>query len=130
MRDIIAGEVMDNLRRAFVVFAIALTIILLWASVAPSAGELFAARHHRGAHLVSYFILAFAWRGALWHMPIWVVALSVVGFGFLQEGIEVFGHAHPYELKDALVDAVGAITGTVFAHVTMKHLITKNKNLP
>jgi hypothetical protein len=114
-----ASEMMNSLRRVSLVCAIALTIILLWASVVPFAGE-FAAKHHRSAHLIAYAILALAWRGALARLPAWVVALSVIGFGFLQEGIEVFGHFHHYELNDALVDGIGATAGVVFAHLATK----------
>jgi hypothetical protein len=113
------SEVMNNLRRASLVCAIALTIILIWASVVPVAGE-FAAKHHRIARLVSYAILALEWRAALVDLPAWIVALSVIGFGFLQEGIEVFGHLHHYEFNDAIIDRIGAIMGVVFAHVAMK----------
>lgn len=129
MWNISASEMMNKLRRASLVCAIALTIILLWASVVPITGE-FAAKHHRSAHLISYAILAVAWRGALEHMPTWVVALVVIGFGFLQEGIEVFGHAHRFELDDALIDALGAIMGVVFADIAMRQLATENGNPP
>ncbi len=113
---------MNNLRYAFFACAIALTTMLLWAGVMPSAGEAIGARLHVSAHLISYAVLAFAWRGALAHIPVSIVALFVIGFGFMQEGIEVFGHAHPYESGDALIDALGAIVGAVFAQLVVKQL--------
>jgi VanZ family protein len=107
-------------RHTFLASAIASTIVLLWAGVTPSAGEAIGARHHGIAHLISYAVLAFAWRGALAQIPVSIIALLVIGFGFMQEGIEVFGHAHPYEIGDALIDALGAIVGAVFAQLAVK----------
>lgn len=121
---------MSNLRRVSLVCAIALTIVLVWASVVPFAGEVFGAKHHRSAHLVSFAILALAWRVALPHMPSWAVALIVVGFGFLHEAIEVIGHAHPYELSDALIDGIGAIMGVTVAQIAMKLPMVERKAFP
>ena len=118
----------DNLRRASLVCAIALTILLLWAAVAPSVGDAFAANHHRSAHLISYAIFALTWRVAVAQVPTWIVTLFVIGFAFFHEGIEVFGHAHPYEIDDALIDALGAIIGAVFAHLAMKQLVSESKD--
>jgi hypothetical protein len=101
------------LRRASLVCAIALTILLLWAAVALSVGEAFAANHHRSAHLISYAILALTWRVAVAQIPTWIVTLFVIGFAVIHEGIEIFGHAHPYEIDDAFIDAIGAIIGVV-----------------
>jgi hypothetical protein len=110
----------DFLRRACLVCAIAFTIALVWASIMPSAGQAFAGAHHRSAHLVSFAILAFTWHGALARVPAWIVALCVIGFGFLHEGVEVYGHVHPYELNDALIDAAGGIAGVLLAQLAMK----------
>ncbi len=86
----------------------------------PSAGQAFAGAHHRTAHLVSFAILAFTWQGALTRVPAWILALSVAGFGFLHEGVEVYGHVHPYEINDALIDALGGIVGVGLAQLAMK----------
>jgi hypothetical protein len=111
---------MKNPRHAFFACAIALTIALLWAGVMPSAGEAIGARLHGSAHLIAYAVLALAWRGALPQIRVWIVALLVIGFGFMQEGIEVSSHAHPYETGDALIDALGAIIGAGFAQLAAK----------
>jgi hypothetical protein len=119
---------MNQLHRISAVCAIVLTFILLWASVFPSGGEI-VARHHRGAHLISYAMLAFAWRVALARLAWWLVALFVIAFGFMQEGIEVFGHFHPFEVNDALVNALGAIAGVGFAQLGMNWLSRNKKDL-
>ena len=114
---------MSQLQRISVACAIVLTIILLWASVAPSGGE-FVARHHRSAHLISYAILGVAWRVALMRISGWLVALFVIAFGFLQEGIEIVGHSHPFEVSDALINALGAMAGVGFAQLALRWLST------
>ena len=114
---------MNQLRRTSVISASALTIAIIWASLDPSGGDVVAG-HHRSAHLVSYAMLAFAWRIALARLAGWLVALFVIAFGFLQEGIEIFGHSHSFEVKDALINALGAIVGVGFAHVGVKWLGT------
>ena len=114
---------MSQLQRISVACAIVLTIILLWASVAPSGGE-FVARHHRSAHLISYAILGVAWRVALMRISGWLVALFVIAFGFLQEGIEIVGHSHPFEVSDALINALGAIAGVGFAQLSLRWIGT------
>ena len=53
-------------------------------------------------------------------VPVSMVALGVIGFGFLHEAIEIFGHSHPYEMEDVAIDASGALTGLILAHVAKK----------
>jgi VanZ family protein len=81
-------------------------------------GQTFGADHHRSAHLISFAILALAWTLALTRAPTLVVALFVIGFGFLQEGIEIFGHSHPFEINDVVIDSLGAIIGVILAYVS------------
>jgi peptidoglycan/LPS O-acetylase OafA/YrhL len=109
----------DFLRRVSLFCAIALTIALLVASVTPSAGQAFGGFHRR-AHLISFAVLAFAWRWALPRVPASMVALGVIGFAFLHEAIEIFGHAHPYEMEDVAIDASGALTGLILAQLAKK----------
>ena len=77
-------------------------------------------RPHYLAHFAAFAVLAFAWRRGLRGVPAWLVLLAVVAFGFAQEAIEVAGHAHPFELADALVDAAGALVGVVIARTTQR----------
>ena len=110
----------DLLRRVSLFCAIALTIALLVASVMPSAGQAFGGDLHRRAHLVSFAVLALAWRWALPRVPISMVALGVIGFAFLHEAIEIFGHGHAYEMEDVAIDASGALIGLILAQVAKK----------
>ena len=111
---------MDVLRRVSLFCAIALTIALLVASVMPSAGQAFGGELHRRAHLVSFAVLALAWRWSLPRVPVSMVALGVIGFAFLHEAIEIFGHDHPYEMEDVAIDASGALIGLILAQVAKK----------
>ena len=110
----------DFVRRASLFCAIALTIALLLAAVMPSAGQVFGGELHRGAHLISFAALALAWRWALPRVPTTMVALGVIGFAFFHEAIEIFGHGHPYEMEDALIDASGALIGLILAQAAKK----------
>jgi len=105
------------LRRAFLGAALALSAALVWASFIPAAGHAFGGGWHWLAHFGAFLALALAWRGALPRAPAWGVALGVIAFGFAQEAIEVVGHAHGYELGDALVDALGAVVGIALARL-------------
>lgn len=117
----------EVLRRVSLVCAIALTIALLLASVMPSAGQAFGGELHRRAHLVSFAVLALAWRWSLPRVPVSMVALGVIGFAFLHEAIEIFGHRHPYELQDVAIDASGALIGLILAQVAKKIASIKAK---
>jgi hypothetical protein len=110
----------DFLRRVFLFCAIALTIALLLAGVMPSAGQAFGGDLHRRAHLISFAVLALAWRWAVPQVSTSIVALGVVGFAFFHEAIEIFGHGHPYEMEDVVIDACGALTGVILAQVAKK----------
>src|SRR5438046_6357838 len=60
----------EVLRRVSLACAIALTIALLVAGVMPSAGQAFGGELHRRAHLVSFAVLALAWRWSLPRVPV------------------------------------------------------------
>jgi len=104
-------------KRIFLTGAVALTLILLWASISPKASEVAAVGPHWLPHLVSFAALAFAWTLAVPRVPTLVVALAVIAFGFAHEAIEILGHAHRYELHDAIVDGIGAVGGALVAHL-------------
>ena len=104
----------------FFLAAIALTVFLLAASVVPAAGQAAYGVWHWIAHFGAYALLAFLWRRALPRAPALALAAAVIAFGFAQEAIEIAGHAHGFELADALVDAAGAVVGIAAAHVLSK----------
>ncbi len=97
--------------------AVALTVFLLAASVVPSAGQAAYGNWHWIAHFGAYAVLAILWRRALPRAPALGVAAAAIAFGFAQEAIEIIGHAHGFELADALVDAAGAALGAAGANV-------------
>lgn len=103
------------LRRISLACAIALTTILLWASFVPYAGKIFVGGSHWLSHVVSFMILGFSWRCSLTRVSALNVTLSVITFGFIHEAIEIWGHAHAYELGDAVLDGIGAIIGVLLA---------------
>ncbi|HSU63803.1 MAG TPA: hypothetical protein VLJ12_08045 [Burkholderiales bacterium] len=115
----------DLLRRVSLFCAIALTIALLLAGIMPSAGQAFGGDLHRKAHLISFAVLALAWRWSLPQVPISLLALGVIGFAFLQETIEIFGHHHRFEMEDVAIDAAGAVIGLILAQVARKIASTK-----
>jgi VanZ family protein len=97
--------------------AAALTLSLLAVSVVPIAGQVAPGNWHWIAHLGAYAVLAFLWRRALPRASALALAAAVIAFGFAQEAIEITGHAHAFELADALIDAAGAILGAAAAHM-------------
>lgn len=99
--------------------AVALTAVLLWASTVSGLNELFGFWHW-AAHFGAYAALAFLWRRGMPRAPAQLVAAALVAFGFAQEAIEILGHAHGFELADALVDAVGTGFGILLAAATSK----------
>ncbi|MGA8007142.1 MAG: hypothetical protein WCA17_13665 [Burkholderiales bacterium] len=81
----------------------------------PNAGQAVYGDWHWFAHFGAYAVLAFLWRRALPGTPAFAIAAAVIAFGFAQEAIEIVGHAHAFELADALVDAAGAVLGASLA---------------
>src|SRR5207245_9965970 len=104
-----------------------LPIARLVARVMASAGQAFGGDLHLRAHLVSFAVFALAWRWSLPRVPVSVVALGVMGFAFLHEAIEIFGHRHPYEMQDVAIDASGAVLGLILAQVANKIASIKAK---
>ena len=93
------------------VAALVLSVIVLWASFEPSAGDALTGTWHWLAHFGAYAALGFLWRRALPRAPALAVVAAVAALGFGQEALEIAGHAHPFELADAVVDAAGAVFG-------------------
>jgi len=85
------------------------------------AGQLAYGAWHWIAHFGAFAALAYLWRRAVPRAPALGVAAAVIAFGFAQEALEIAGHAHAFELADALLDAAGAAAGVAAAHVLSKH---------
>lgn len=96
-----------------------MTLLQLWAAWEPSVGQFAAGRLHLHAlaHVGSYALLAVAWACGLPEVPLIVIALAVIAFGFGQEALEMFGHSHNFERHDVLIDAFGALTGALIGEL-------------
>ena len=98
-----------------IALGLVMAVALFWAGGEPAAGEAVSGAWHYAAHLIAFAILAGLWTLGLPKAPATYIALAVVAFGFLHEAYEIIGHAHGFELIDALVDGAGAIAGTIAA---------------
>ena len=112
--------------RVWFAVAITMTLVVLWASVAPAASRIPPSGTHHLGHLVSFGVLAMAWSFAYARAP-WVLVLCLVAaFGFMQEAIEIVGHGHAFEVSDAIVDAMGAVAGVAFSRLLLSARISGN----
>ena len=98
-----------------VFLGVAMVAALLWAACRPfSPLEIGLLGHwyrHYPAHFLIFAALAIVWTLALHRTPPMAVALALVAFSFMHEGLEIIGHAHGFELHDALVNAFGTLAG-------------------
>ena len=94
---------------------VAMVAALLWTACRPfSPWEIGLLGHwyrHYPAHFLIFAALAIVWTLALHRTPAIAVALAIVAFSFMHEGLEIIGHAHGFELHDALVNAFGTLAG-------------------
>jgi len=97
--------------RLFMAVGLAMAIGLFFIGSEPGAGRLFHGRWHHVAHFVTFALFGVIWTLALPKVPARHIAAGAVAFGFLHEGFEILGHMHAFELRDALVNGVGAIVG-------------------
>lgn len=104
----------------FFLAAVALTVVLLAVSFIPISAPTAYGDWHGIAHLGAFAVLGFLWRRAEPRAPLLGVAAAVVAFAFAQEAIEIIGHAHGFELTDALIDTVGVAAGVAAAHVLFR----------
>lgn len=91
-----------------------MTLVLVWASMVPVGASI---PHHHLTHLVTFGLFAMAWSFALPRVPAVLIAVTILAFGFAQEALEIVGHAHGFELSDAIVDGVGAVAGVAFSRL-------------
>jgi hypothetical protein len=102
-----------SIERVFLIVAIAMTLGLVAVAAHPSGSGMAAAALHDAAHVGSFTALAIAWALALPKLPAPRLVLAVAAFGLVHEVIEIFGHAHPFELADVFLDAAGAVLGVI-----------------
>ena len=94
--------------------SIIIGVFLMWTASQPAVGKIDAAHWHYAVHFIAFAFLAAMAVLGMPSIPFVAVMVSTVVFGFLHELYEIVGHAHGFELSDALVDGVGAVAG---AHI-------------
>jgi hypothetical protein len=104
-----------DLPRVSLLSAFGMTVVLILASIVPSAGQTYANQSHYVVHVAAFAVFAAAWTWGLPRTPSFIVTLAVCAFASVHEAIEIVGHSHGYEMRDVLVDVVGAISGVWLA---------------
>ncbi|HET7361957.1 MAG TPA: hypothetical protein VFJ70_00155 [Burkholderiales bacterium] len=99
-----------------------MALFLLWAAAQPEIGKVRGHLWHCLVHAVVFALLAAVWALGLPRVPIIPIAGAIVLFGFAHEWYEIRGHAHGFELDDAIVDAFGAIAGAAVARLLRRRL--------
>jgi VanZ family protein len=106
--------------RLFMVVGVAMAIGLFVIASEPNAGRLFHGRWHHVAHFATFALLGGIWTLALPRVPVRHIAAGAVAFGFLHEGLEILGHLHAFELRDAVVNGAGAIVGATCGWLVLR----------
>jgi hypothetical protein len=104
--------------KVFIAIGTAMALALLWVAGQPGAAEIFPGKWHYVAHFVIFTILGGVWALGLPRIPVSATVAGIVAFGFIHEAFEIRGHAHGFELYDAIIDGAGAIAGTLSARFT------------
>jgi hypothetical protein len=106
-----------SLERVFLASAIVLTIALTLAAMTPLPPRAMGGVPHLAVHVAAYMVVAFAWARGLPTVPPLALLLAGAALGFAHEGLEIFGHQHPFELLDTCYDAIGAAIGVLIARI-------------
>lgn len=99
---------------------VAMAIGLFVVAAEPGAGRLFHGRWHHVAHFATFALFGAVWTLALARLPARHIAAGIVAFGFLHEGLEILGHMHAFELRDAMINGAGAIVGVTFGWLLLR----------
>jgi VanZ family protein len=102
-----------NYRLFFAAAAIVLTVGLFVVGGRPEAGQIFKGNWHWVAHLFSYALIALAYALALPGFGWLYVAAMVAMIGGIHEFYEIQAHGHDFETADLLVNATGALLGSL-----------------
>jgi VanZ family protein len=102
-----------NSRQFSAIAAIGLTIGLFVVGGRPEAGQVFKGNWHWAAHLLSYALIALAYALALPRISVFSVAAIVAAIGGIHEFYEIEAHGHDFETPDLLVNATGALLGSM-----------------
>lgn len=105
----------------FIAIGIAMAIAFLFAASLPAAGKIVTKSWHYAAHFAAFAAFAVVWILGLPRVPVVAVTAGVVVFGCLHEWYEVLGHAHGFEFRDAMADAIGAACGALATLLWRRH---------
>ena len=94
--------------KLFNVLGTTMAVGLFWTAGQPGIAETFRGAWHYGAHFGTFALFGAMWRLGLPRIAPPAIAAGVVTFGFFHEAYEIAGHAHAFELADAVVDGLGA----------------------
>jgi VanZ family protein len=101
------------MQRPAAALAVALTLGLFVVGGRPEAGQVFQGNLHWLAHLGSYALIALTYALAWPRLGVLAVAGIVAAIGGIHETYEITAHGHDFEIADALVNAAGALLGSL-----------------
>ena len=104
-------------RRTAAFVAIGLTVGLFVIGGRPEAGQVFKGNAHWIAHFASYALIALAYGLAFPSLGVVRGTLIVAAIGGIHEFYEISAHGHDFEIADAIVNAGGALAGSLLARV-------------
>ena len=102
--------------------AVLLTLGLFTLGSIPTAGHTFPGAMHWVAHLATYALIAFAFCLGWQHRLALHIAALVAVIGVIHEVTEIITHSHGFEIKDVMVNAIGALIGVAIGKKFQKLL--------
>jgi hypothetical protein len=116
------------LQRICLTSAFIIGVFLVWAASQPAVGKIAAPHWHYAAHFAAFALLAAMSALGMPRVPLLALTASIVLFGFLHELYEIVGHAHGFELRDAVVDGIGAVAGAHAARWLRRRLLFRRNH--
>jgi hypothetical protein len=93
----------------------AMAMALIWIAVTPfdpvQLGTVSSWYSHYPAHFVAFAVFAAVWSLGFRRPSPVKLAIAIGTFAFAHEALEIVGHAHPFELHDAVVNVFGTVAG-------------------
>jgi VanZ family protein len=86
----------------------------------PAAGLAFPGIMHWVAHTTAYAMIAFATSLGWEKWPVMRITAVVVAIGAIHETSEIITHNHGLEIKDIMVNTIGALLGVAFQRITKR----------
>ena len=79
----------------------------------PAASQVFPGTLHFVAHLFTYALIAFLLGMGWQKLQVIIVAAVVASIGCIHEVTEIITHSHGLEMRDVVINAIGAVIGSV-----------------